>query len=171
MFIFHSQRGLPKLMRTAHLHQSPPDIDPTWRIGIVFSSYYPEEVRRLVEGARKTLEGAGIPAGNIEEYATAGAFEIPLMGSVLAEVKAVDALIGIGIIVEGETRHAELIARETARGIMDVQVRYGIPFAFEVLYVQSLAQAKERSSGPQNKGGEAARAVLHSLAEIAKQRS
>lgn len=143
-------------------------IDPSWRIGIVFSSYYPEEVRRLVDGARKTLEGAGIPAANIEEYATAGAFEIPLMGSVLAEVKAVDALIGIGIIVQGETEHADLIADACARGMMDVQVRFGIPFAFEVLHVDDLEQAKARAAGPDSKGEEAARAVLHSLAQIAK---
>jgi len=82
--------------------------------------------------------------------------------------KKADALIGLGIIVEGETYHGEILARETARGIMDVQLQSHIPFAYEVLYVKTLEQAKERSMGADNKGGEAARAVLQSLAEIAK---
>ena len=146
-------------------------VDPSWRIGIVHSSFYPQEVSALVAGAKQELLAAGIASENISDHSVAGSFEIPLIGSVIAREKKADALIGIGIIIEGETAHAELLAREAARGIMDVQVTYGIPFAFEVLYVQSLSQAKARSSGTDNKGSEAARAVLHSLAEIAKLRS
>lgn len=146
-------------------------VDPQWRIGIVYSSFYTEEVERLVAGAEQVLLKAGIKAGNITEHPVAGSFEIPLLGSILAHEKKVDALIGIGIIVEGETHHAELLARESARGIMDVQVTYGIPFAFEVLYVKKLRDAALRASGADNKGAEAARAVLHSLAQIRKLRS
>ena len=144
---------------------------PSWRIGIVFSSFYTEEVSALVDGAKAALLRAGIAEQNITEHAVAGSFEIPLIGSILAHEKKVDALIGMGIIVEGETHHAELLARESARGIMDVQVQYGIPFAFEVLYVKNLSQAKARSDGADNKGAEAAWAVLHSLANIRKLRS
>ena len=114
---------------------------------------------------------AGVPSKNIRAIPVPGSFEIPLLGAVLAQEKKADALIGLGIIVEGETHHADLLARETARGIMDVQVQYAIPFAFEVLYVKKLSQAKIRSTGAENKGEEAARAVLHSLAQIKKLRS
>lgn len=124
----------------------------------------------MVAGARETLEQAGVKAENITEHPVAGSFEIPLIGLVLASEKKVDALIGLGIIVEGETHHAELLAQESARGMMDVQLKTQIPFAFEVLYVDDLAQAQERSKGIDNKGGEAARAVLHSLAQIRKAR-
>jgi 6,7-dimethyl-8-ribityllumazine synthase len=137
-------------------------------VGIVFASFYPDEIRALVEGAKKELITAGMPAANISEHEVAGSFEIPLIGAALTEAKKVDALIGIGIIVEGETHHARLLAESVAHGIMDVQVRYQIPFAFEVLYVKDLAQAKVRAEGEDNKGGEAARAVLHSLAQMAK---
>ena len=146
-------------------------IDPSWRIAIVHSSYYPEEVLKLISGATQALIDAGIPEKNIAVHSTSGCFEIPLLGSVIAQQKKADALIGLGIIVEGETYHADLVARETARGIMDVQVRHGMPFAFEILYVKKLSQAKVRSAGSQNKGGEAARTALHSLAEIGKLRS
>ncbi|MSR87111.1 6,7-dimethyl-8-ribityllumazine synthase [Candidatus Peribacteria bacterium] len=155
-------------MRTDH-HTSPlPKADPSWKIGIIRSSFYKEEVQALVDGARKTLLEAGISESNISEHPVPGSFEIPLLGSALAAAKKVDGLIGLGIIVEGETHHAGLVAAEAARGIMDVQVQYAMPFAFEVLYVKALSQAKERSSGADNKGAEAARAVLYSLAEISK---
>ena len=158
-------------MRTKKTSSSVIKADASWKIGIVYSSFYKGEVGSMVDGARKVLKEAGISSKNITEHAVAGSFEIPLIGSALSAEKKVDALIGLGIIVEGETHHAELIARETARGIMDVQVHFGIPFAFEVLYVKKFSQAKARSGGMQNTGEEAARVVLHSLAEIARLRS
>ncbi|MFA6039307.1 MAG: 6,7-dimethyl-8-ribityllumazine synthase [Candidatus Peribacteraceae bacterium] len=140
----------------------PSRINRGWRIGIVHSSYYKEEVGALVSGAAQALRDAGIPPANIKTYAVPGSFEIPLVGAELARKQEVDALIGIGVIVEGETHHARLIAEQAARGMMDVQVRSGVPFAFEVLYVQDLALARARLE----KGEEAARCVLHSLALI-----
>ena len=137
-------------------------LGPEWRIGIVYSSYYPEEVKELIDGAKKTLKAMGIEAGNISLHPAPGAFEVPLIGAALAKEKRVDALIGLGIIVEGETHHAGLIASEVSRGIMDVQIKYDTPFAFEILYVDSLDQAKERL----DKGKEAAFASLHSLAQL-----
>ena len=158
-------------MRSGTAPPQPMRAGSPWRIGIVHSSFYREEVGRIVAGARKMLEEAGIASKNISEHVAAGSFEIPLIGSVLAKAKKVDALLGIGIIVEGETHHAELLARESARGIMDVQLQYGIPFAFEILYVKNLKDAVLRSTGSSNKGAEAARAVLQSLAEMKRLRS
>ena len=144
----------------------PAKINPGWRIGIVHSLYHDDLVSLLVEGARSTLLKAGIPKGNVTLHPAAGAFEIPLIGLNAAESGQVDALIGLGLIVEGETEHARLLATETARGIMDVQLRKKMPFAFEVLYVHSLDQTKTRCRIDGGKGGEAAVAVLHSLAEL-----
>lgn len=153
-------------MKEAHLSDLPTGIDKQWRIAIVHSSFYREEIDALVKGAVDVLMEAGIPATNISLHPAPGSFEIPLLGAALAEAKQVDALIGIGIIIEGETHHARLLAEQVARGIMDVQLQYRLPFAFEVLYVSSLDQARERSTGETNKGREAARAVLHSLAQL-----
>ncbi len=158
-------------MHTASDQGLPSAIDPAWRIGIIHSSYYKEEIDALVAGAVEVLTAAGVPASNISVHPAPGSFEIPLLGAALADAKKVDALIGLGIIVEGEPQHARLLAENVARGIMDVQVRAGIPFAFEVLYVSSLKQAQERARGDVNKGAEAARAVLHSLAELKRIRS
>jgi 6,7-dimethyl-8-ribityllumazine synthase len=141
-------------------------VNQGWRIGIVHSSYYKEEIGNLRKGAEEVLVEAGIQPNNIKNYEAAGSFEIPLIGAALAKSGEVDALIALGIIVEGATHHAELLAREIARGIMDVQIQYRMPFAFEVLYVTDLNQARERTQGDANRGAEGARAVLHSLAEL-----
>ncbi|MBI1812294.1 6,7-dimethyl-8-ribityllumazine synthase [Candidatus Peregrinibacteria bacterium] len=141
--------------------------DLSWRIAIIHSSYYKEEMAPLRESAREGLLEAGIPPKNIIECEAAGSFEIPLLGAVLASQKKVDALIGLGIIIEGETHHAKLLACEVARGIMDVQLRFQTPFAFEVLYVKNLRQARARFA----RGAEAARVVLHSLAQLKSLRS
>lgn len=142
----------------------PTSVNPNWRIGIVYSPYYKEEAEAIVRGTEEALSAAGIKEENISKHVVFGSFEIPLIGAALCEAKKVDALVGIGIIVEGETQHARLLADQTAKGMMDIQVRYRVPFAFEVLYVNNLAQAKERSA----KGAEAAAAVLHSLAKLAE---
>ncbi len=144
----------------------PTHIDPNWRIGIVASSYYKEEIDGLIDGATKTLIEAGIGATNIIVHQAPGSFEIPLIGAALAEAEKVDALIGFGIIVEGKTHHARLLAEAATTGIMETQLTYNIPFAFEVLYVNDLTDATERSIGPSNKGIEAALAVLHTLATL-----
>lgn len=150
-------------MKQKNDHRLPATIDPSWRIGIVAARFYEEETDALIEGARRTLIEAGISAENVTVHEAPGSFEIPLIGSALAEAKKVDGLIGIGIIVEGETHHARLLAEATTHGIMETQLKYGIPFAFEVLYVDSLQDAQERTKGDHNKGIEAAIAVLKAL--------
>lgn len=137
-------------------------IDPSWRIAIVYATYYKEEIGVMVESATTALKAAGITEKNIALYEASGSFEIPLIGAALADARAANALIGLGIIVQGETRHADLLAASVTQGMMDIQIRYRIPFAFEVLHVDSLEQARTRGE----KGQEAAHAVLHSLAEL-----
>jgi|TARA_B100000315_G_C14271892_1_gene449054 6,7-dimethyl-8-ribityllumazine synthase len=158
-------------MRTDPLQHLPDTINTNWKVGIVASSFYKEEVDALIGAAQSTLLGAGLSENNVQTHWAAGSFEIPLIGSALAESAHVDALIGLGIIIEGETEHARLLAEQTARGVMDVQLKYAMPFAFEILYVKNLQLARERASGEQNKGKEAAHAVLHSLAKLHSIRS
>jgi 6,7-dimethyl-8-ribityllumazine synthase len=137
--------------------------DSKTRIGIVHSSFYPAEVLAMVEDAKRVLVAAGVASEMVSTHQVYGSFEIPLLGAALAKAKKVDALLGFGVIVEGDTHHAALLANTTAQGMMDIQVQYGLPFAFEILYVNTLQQATERAQGEQGKGTEAAYAVLQSL--------
>ncbi|MFA7682148.1 MAG: 6,7-dimethyl-8-ribityllumazine synthase [Candidatus Peribacteraceae bacterium] len=146
-----------------HSLSLPATVNPVWRIGIVHALYYKEDVDRMVTSAVETLVEAGIRRENVTLYPVAGSFEIPCIGAVLAEKRMADALIGFGIIVEGETHHAALIAQQVVRGVMNVQTRLHTPFAFEVLYVHSIADAQQRCV---SRGKEAAIAILHSLAQV-----
>ncbi|TSC57658.1 MAG: 6,7-dimethyl-8-ribityllumazine synthase [Candidatus Peregrinibacteria bacterium Greene0416_62] len=134
---------------------------PDWRIGIVYSSFYPEIIGAMRESALQELRNSGIPKDHISLHEAPGSFEIPLIGRNLVEKKSVDALIALGVIVQGDTHHAEILARESARGCMEVQLTYGIPFGYEILYVDRLEDAEKRGE----KGAEAARAVLAVLRE------
>ena len=114
------------------------------------------------------LKLAGLPEENIPLTVAPGSFEVPLLGRALAASGKVDAMIGFGIIVQGETHHARLLAENVTRAMMDIQMEFTMPFAYEVLYVNSLDQARARSLGENNKGREAAFAVLQSLVELKK---
>lgn len=154
-------------MKTEHSHRLPTFIDPSWRVAIVHSSFYEAEIMEMIASAKEVLLAATLDPMHITIHPVAGSFEVPLIGAALAEAKKADALIGLGIIVEGETHHGALLAAESTRGIMEVQLRFGIPFTFEILYVKSLEQARQRA----DKGTEAAYAALHSLAELHRIRS
>ncbi len=125
----------------------------------------------MVEAAKTTLIKEGISEANITLHPVLGSFEIPLIGAVLAEAGQVDALIGLGVVLQGETPHAQYIVGEVARASMDIQLKYKTPFAFEILHVDSLEQAKARVTGEGSAGEEAAQAVLHSLAELKRLQS
>lgn len=141
--------------------------DASWRFGIVYSDFYKEEMQTMVEAAIETLKTSGVSDDNIVSVPVSGSFEIPLIGRELVEQGKVDALIGLGIIVEGETHHARLIAENCARGMMDIQTTYGVPFVNEVLYVDMLELAKVRLS----KGKDAALSAIDSLALLARLQS
>ena len=149
-------------MNTEHSQRLPTFINPSWRVAIVHSCFYEADIAAMIESAREVLLGATLNPAHITVHPAAGSFEVPLIGAALAEANKADAMIGLGIIVEGETHHGALLAAETARGIMDTQLRFSIPFAFEILYVKSLEQARKRA----DKGAEAAYSALHSLAEL-----
>lgn len=144
----------------------PSFVDPDWKIGIVASTYHGEHIDAMADGAKELLVEAGVKPGNVLLYRAPGSFEIPVIGAALAEARNVDALMGFGIIVQGDTHHARLLAESVTQGMMDIQVRHAMPFAYEVLYVNELSQAIDRTKGQYNKGREAAYAVLHSLAEL-----
>lgn len=150
-------------MQTGKQFVIPQGVSVDWKVGIVYAPYYKEETESLVKGAKDMLLAAGLKEENIILSVAPGSWEVPLLGRSLAQAGKVDALIGFGIIVQGDTKHAEMLADGVVQGMMDVQVRFGIPFAFEILYVNDIEQARARSLGEGNKGKEAAAAVLDTL--------
>ena len=131
------------------------------RVGIVAARFNEGVTRKLVEGALAGLATHGVLDDDIDIAWVPGAFEIPLVARRLGSSGAYDGLICLGAVIRGETAHFELVANEAARGIADVARDTGIPVIFEVLAVDTLAQAEARAGGAHgNMGWEAAESCL-----------
>jgi 6,7-dimethyl-8-ribityllumazine synthase len=115
----------------------------------------------LLAGAREALLEAGARAKDVTVVDVPGAFELPLAAQAAARSKRFDAIVALGAVIRGETDHYEHIAREAASGLAAVGRETGVPVGFGVLTVGEEGQALSRSApGPENKGGEAARAAV-----------
>ena|SRR5579859_6621201 len=133
------------------------------RIGIVSSRFNEEIVARLLARADDELVGLGVRAEDITRASVAGALEIPLALQWMAQSGHFDALVAIGAVVRGDTYHFEVVANESARGVMDVALEFGIPVANAILTTDDEAQAQTRA----DKGAEAVRVAV----EMARLRS
>jgi 6,7-dimethyl-8-ribityllumazine synthase len=139
---------------------------------IVESPYYAEIAAGLLRGALFEIEAAQASAEIVQ---VGGSFELP--GAIRIAIRAgasgrpgFEGFIALGCVVRGETDHYDHIARECARGLMDVSIQFGVPVAFGVLTVHRYDQAASRALVPpsggwqHNKGREAARAALMQVA-------
>ncbi len=131
------------------------------RIAVVAARFNEAVTRKLVDGAVSGLTSLGVAAEAIDIAWVPGAFEIPLVARRLARSGRFDGIICLGAVIRGETAHFDLVANESARGIADAARDTGVPVIFEVLAVDDLSQAEDRTGGAHgNKGWEAAEAVL-----------
>jgi len=133
------------------------------RIAIVASRYNEPIVTRLLEGVADQLERLGVRSSDVVHAGVPGALEIPLALQWLAQSARFDALVAVGVVIRGETYHFEVVANESARGVMDVALEYGLPVANAILTAESEAQAEARL----DKGAEAVRVAV----EMARLRS
>lgn len=128
---------------------------------IVHSRWNDAVVQPMLAAARATLAGAGVAADDIEAVEVPGAWELPLAAAHLADREEVVAVVALGCVVRGDTRHFEHVADECARGLMTVQLTSGVPVANGVLAVERYEDAQARAGGALgNKGEEAALAAL-----------
>ncbi len=127
---------------------------------IVASQYNPEFVHGLVAATRAELETL-VPNVQIAFYEVPGAFEIPIMLQEVAHRTEVDAIIALGVILQGETAHAELIARSVTDSLQNIALRFRTPVIDGVLLVRDEEQARARTlCAEPNRGTEAARAAV-----------
>ncbi|HZF44709.1 MAG TPA: 6,7-dimethyl-8-ribityllumazine synthase [Sphingomonadaceae bacterium] len=128
---------------------------------IVEARFYDHLNDLLVEGARTALESAG---HSVDVLTVPGALEIPGALALASESGRYDGYVGIGVVIRGETYHFEIVAGESARGIMALTMD-GLAIGNGILTVENEAQALVRADPAQkNKGGEAAKAALALLA-------
>lgn len=133
------------------------------RIGVVWSRFNEPIVRQLLTSCDKQLVELGVLAKDIDVVSVPGALEIPITLQTMAlerrglGARRYDALIALGAVIRGETYHFEIVANESARGILDVQLESGIPVANAVLTTDTDEQAGARAV---EKGADAARVAV-----------
>lgn len=127
------------------------------RFLIVEARFYDHLNDMLVAGARAALEAAG---HDVEVLTVPGALEVPGAIALASESGQYDGYVGIGVVIRGETYHFEIVAGESARGIMALTMD-GMAIGNGILTVENEAQALVRADPAQNdKGGEAAKAAM-----------
>ena len=128
-----------------------------FKFGIVVSEWNEAITSSMAQGCSDTLLKHGANPENIKLQTVPGSFELPLGGQILFESFEADAVILIGCVIQGETRHFEFICQAVAQGCMELGMKYNKPAVFGVLTTNNLQQAIDRSGGIHgNKGNEAA---------------
>ena len=127
-----------------------------FRFGIVVSEWNPTITKGLLRGAVDTLLGCGVDQSNIQTIHVPGSFEL-IYGAKKMQQQLVDAVITIGSVIKGETKHFDFVCDGVTQGIKDLNILHDVPVIFCVLTDNNLQQSIERSGGIHvNKGVEAA---------------
>jgi 6,7-dimethyl-8-ribityllumazine synthase len=131
------------------------------RFAIVASRWNPRIVDALIEGARRAFNEHGVTEDAIDLLRVPGAWEIPIAAGKLALTEAYAAIVALGCVVRGETRHYEHVADSCAQGLMRVALDNGIAVLNGVLAVERFEDAQARAGGVHgNKGEEVALAAM-----------
>ena len=126
------------------------------KIGIVVSKWNNKITDGLYNGAFTTLIESGVSENNIKKIEVPGSFEL-IFGAKLLSRKDVDAIICLGSVIQGETKHFDYVCQAVSNGIKDLNISLNIPVIFGVLTDNTMEQAVNRSGGKHgNKGVEAA---------------
>jgi 6,7-dimethyl-8-ribityllumazine synthase len=135
-----------------------------YTIGIAVSEWNDQVTESLYSGALQTLLSSGIQRENIHRFNVPGTFELSLGAQWLAQKEDIDAVICLGCVIQGETRHFDFICDAVANGITTVGLKYDKPVIFGVLTPNTMKQAMDRAGGKHgNKGDEAAATAIKML--------
>ena len=129
------------------------------KIACVISDWHNEITEKLFDGAKNTLLKNGILEKNISKINVPGSFELVFACKNLID-KNFDAVIAIGCIIQGETRHFEFVSNAVIDGIKDINIISDIPVILCVSTDDNINQSIDRSGGKYNKGEDSAIAAL-----------
>ncbi|MCR4328435.1 MAG: 6,7-dimethyl-8-ribityllumazine synthase [Patescibacteria group bacterium] len=130
------------------------------KIGVVVSRFNSDITEGMLEGTLSVLREWRVQEKNIFIVHVPGSFEVPMGCVQLIRAKKLHAVVALGCVIKGETKHDEYIASAVTQGIMNVMLGYNVPIGFGIITTNNLEQARVRSRGTANKGREAALAVL-----------
>ena len=127
------------------------------RIGIVQARFNRSLTDRLARACRDELRAVGVQDRHVRHIMVPGALELPVVLAALAQTDDFDVLIALGCVIRGETYHFELVAEQSAAGVMRVALDHDLPIANAILSVENEAQAWARV---EEKGRDAARVAV-----------
>ena len=151
-------------MATTNLSYYDKDTIPnakSFRFGIVISEWNAEITKNLQKGAVETLLDCGAAKKNILSWEVPGSFELVYGCKKMVQSQQVDAIIAIGNVIQGETKHFDFVCTGVTQGIVDLNIKYDVPIIFCVLTDNTKQQSIDRSGGKLgNKGIECAIAAI-----------
>ena len=136
---------------------------PQARVAIISSSWHLDICNDLIAGAQKALSASAIT--DVSVSYVPGSFELPLAAQIAFE-KGFDAVVAVGLVLEGQTPHFDYVCQGVTQGIMDVSLKFSAPIGFGVLMCNTLDQAIARSGRPgssEDKGFDSAVAAIKLL--------
>ena len=127
------------------------------RIGLAVARFNEEVTEKLLQGALDALRGAGVAEDDLIVVRVPGAFELPLVCEAMASRGGLDAIIGIGAVIRGETGHYDFVCEAAEQGLVAVALQHRLPVMFGVLTCENSEQAFDRAGGSRgNKGADVA---------------
>ncbi|MGY3053570.1 6,7-dimethyl-8-ribityllumazine synthase [Pedobacter sp. UYEF25] len=151
-----------KLKNLSDFSQTTVPNGKNFKFGILVSEWNAEITGVLYQGAFNTLLAHGVLEENIFSYPVPGSFELSGAADILLSKKAaLDGIICLGCVIQGDTKHFDFICNAVADGVTNVGIKYSKPVVFGVLTTNDFQQAKDRAGGKHgNKGDEAAVTAL-----------
>jgi 6,7-dimethyl-8-ribityllumazine synthase len=140
-----------------------------YRFGIVVAEWNAQITGAMYEGAYQSLIEHGALADNIFTYSVAGSFELISGADLLLSNKQLDAVICLGCVIQGETRHFDFICNAVANGISNVSIKHTKPVIFGVLTTDNQEQALDRAGGKHGNKGVEAGVTAIKMADMAQQ--
>ena len=136
-----------------------------FKIGVVVSEWNKEITDGLLKGVSQVMEQFQVAKENIIIKHVPGSFELPLGAQFLLEYNNLDAVICLGCVIQGETRHFDFVCDAVSQGVKDVSLKYNKPVIFGVLTDNNIEQSRARSGGKLgNKGIEVAVSAIKMIA-------
>jgi 6,7-dimethyl-8-ribityllumazine synthase len=134
------------------------------RLGIVAARFNSSLVDALLSRVIAALEAAGVKRDHLTVLRVPGSHEVPWAAQALARRRGCDGVIGLGVLIAGETSHHELVGQSVSHALQRVALDTGVPVINGVMVVNTAAQGRARCLGKINRGVEFAQAALEMAA-------
>ncbi len=158
LFMASSEKNLSTFKKSSSNNVS------NYRIGIVVSEWNEEITESMCDGAISTMVSMGVVRENIHRLNVPGSYELTLGAQHFAKQDGIDAVVCIGCVIQGDTKHFDFICDAVANGLTNVGLKFDKPVIFGVLTPNTMQQALDRAGGKHgNKGDEAGATAINLL--------